>query len=248
MLRIRLWTGEVFVNYTADLKIFSANLGTDLIGVADLEPLRKGLPLFPENLLESYSYGISIGVRLQEEFIVDIIDRPTPDYARHYRAINKRLDTISAQVVQWIEKKGFPGKAIPASELVDEANLLGHISHKAVARVAGLGWQGKSLLLITPEYGPRVRLVTLLTDMPLTPDRPIKNRCGNCQECVQACPAFVIKNASTDSFYASRDVAVDLEKCHQQLIEFKALPGINTRICGVCVKVCPYGKRRNHGN
>jgi epoxyqueuosine reductase len=102
--------------------------------------------------------------------------------------------------------------------------------------------------LINPEYGPRVRLVTILTDMPLIPDGPVKNRCGACLECVQACPASAIKNASTDSFYASRDIAVDLKKCHQKLIEFRALPDINTRICGVCIKVCPFEKRKKHGN
>jgi epoxyqueuosine reductase len=235
------------MDITLDLKTFARNIGADLTGVADLEPLRKGLPLFPENLLESYLYGISLGVRLQDEFISDIIDRPTPEYARHYREINATLDTISAQVVQWIIEKGFRGKAIPASAIMDEPNLLGHISHKAVARIAGLGWQGKSLLLINPDYGPRIRLVTILTDIPLTPDAPIKNRCGACLECVQACPASAIKNASTDSFYTSRDVAVDLGKCHNKLIEFKTLPGIGTRICGVCIKACPYGKKRKHG-
>jgi epoxyqueuosine reductase len=236
------------MDITFDLKTFAGNLGVDLIGVADLEPLRKRLPLFPENLIESYYFGLSIGVRLQDEFIANIVDRPTPEYARHYREINATLDTISTQVVQWVTEKGFRGKAIPASELVDETNLLGSISHKAVARMAGLGWQGKSLLLINPEYGPRVRLVTVLTDMSLIPDQPIKNRCGNCLECVQACPASAIKNASTDSFYPNREVAVDLEKCHQKLIEFRAFPGINTRICGVCIKVCPFGKRKKYGN
>ena len=71
------------MDITADLKTFSSNLGADLVGVADLEPLRKGLPFFPENLVESFFYGISIGVRLKEEFISDIIDHPTPEYARH---------------------------------------------------------------------------------------------------------------------------------------------------------------------
>lgn len=232
------------MDITSDLKTFTRNLGADITGVADLGPLRKGLPLFPENLIESYSYGLSIGVRLKNEVIEDMGDSPTPEYARHYKNINATLNTISAQVVQWIMGKGFRGKAIPASDIVDETNLLGHISHKAVARMAGLGWQGKSLLLINPEYGPRVRLVTVLTDMPLVPDRPIKNRCGKCLECVQACPASAIRNASTDSFYSSRDLAVDLEKCHQKLIEFKNISDIGTRICGVCIRVCPYGKKK----
>ncbi len=212
--------------------------------MANLDPLRKGLPLFPENLIESYCHGLSIGVRLKDEVIEDIVDRPTPEYAQHYRNVNTSLDTISAQVVQWVKEKGFRVTAIPAAETVNETSLLGSISHKAVARMAGLGWQGKSLLLINPEYGPRVRLVTVLTDMPLTPDRPIKNRCGQCLECVQACPASAIKNTSTDSFYESREAALDLEKCYQKLIEFKNLSGIGTRICGVCIRVCPYGKKK----
>jgi epoxyqueuosine reductase len=127
------------MDITSDLKTFTRNLGAELVGVADLVPFRKGLPLFPENLIESYSYGLSIGVRLKNEVIEDIGDSPTPEYARHNRDINATLNTISAQVVQWIMGKGFRGKAIPASELMDETNLLGNISHKAVARMAGLG-------------------------------------------------------------------------------------------------------------
>lgn len=72
---------------TSDFKTFTRNLCADLIGVADLKPLRKGLPLFPENLIESYYYGLSIGVRLHDEVISDIIDRPTPEYAQHYQKI-----------------------------------------------------------------------------------------------------------------------------------------------------------------
>ena len=49
-------------------------------------------------------------------------------------------------------------------------DLFGNISHKAVARTEGIGWQGKSLLIVSPQYGPRIRLATVLTDMPLEPD------------------------------------------------------------------------------
>src|SRR4030042_2589168 len=131
------------MDITSCLKIIGANLGADLIGVADLEPLRKGRPLLPGNLIESYFYGLSIGIHLQEDVIETIEDRPIPEYARHYRKINATLDTISAQIVRWIWEKGVQGRAVPASQIMDETNLLGRISHTAVARVAGLGWQGK---------------------------------------------------------------------------------------------------------
>lgn len=231
------------VNTTSRLKDYCKNLGADLIGIADLEPMRKGLPIFPQNLLDCYKIGISIGICLKDEIIEEISDRPTPKYAQHYKEINSILDGVASQIVQWIVEKGFAAKHIPASFIVDETKLLGSISHKAVARMAGLGWQGKSLLIINPEYGPRFRLVTILTDMSLIPDYPIKNKCGTCNECVQACPASAIKNVSTESHYLTRDIAIDLKRCNEKLNEFKDIPDIGASICGVCIKVCPYGKR-----
>jgi len=62
--------------------------------------------------------------------------------------------------------------------------------------MAGLGWQGKSLLIINPKYEPRVRYATFLTDLPLTPDEPIENKCGKCKQCIKACPVGAIKNLS----------------------------------------------------
>jgi epoxyqueuosine reductase len=230
---------------TSDLKTFCKGLGADLIGIADLESFRKELPISPPNLIDPFFFGISMGIALKDDIIEVIEDRPTPEYARHYREVNARLDQISHSTVQWILKRGLQGKAIPASEIVDETNLLGNISHKAVARMAGLGWQGKSLLLVTPEYGPRVRLVTILTDMPLTPDEPIKNRCGKCFECAKACPVSAIRNISTESHYQNREAAVDLEKCHQKLIDFRTFSNIGNRICGICIRACPYGKKKS---
>jgi len=231
------------MNITSDLKVYCRTVGADLVGIADLELMRKGLPIIPQNLLDPYTFGISIGIILKDEIIDEIIDCPTPEYAQHYKNINLILDGVAYQIVQWIVKKGFTAKLIPASLIIDEKNLLGNISHKAVARMAGLGWQGKSLLIVNPEYGPRFRLATIFTDMHLIPDYPIENRCGNCIECVQACPASAIKNVSTDSHYLTRDIAIDLKRCSQKLNEFKAMPHIDASICGVCIKVCPYGKR-----
>lgn len=227
---------------TSDLKTFCKIKGANLVGIADLGPLRKRLPVIPKNLLDPYAYAVSVGISLKNEIIEDITDHPTPEYSMHYQGINKSLDRLTAQIAQWIAQKGFNARAIPASRTIDEADLLGNISHKAVARMAGLGWQGKGLLIINPEFGPRFRLATVLTDMPLTSDQPVENRCGRCRECVDACPASAIKNVSTNSYYESRDIAINLERCNTKLIEFEAMPGIGHRICGVCIKVCPYGK------
>ena len=230
------------MNITSDLKVYCKTAGADLVGIADLELMRKGLSIIPQNLLDPYTFGISIGIILKDEIIDEIIDCPTPEYAQHYKNINLILDGVASQIVQWIVKKGFAAKPIPASLIMDKINLLGNVSHKAIARMAGLGWQGKSLLIINPEYGPRFRLVTILTDIPVIPDHPIQNKCGNCTECVQACPASAIRNTSTNSHYSNRDIAIDLKRCSEKLLEFKSISNIGAEICGVCIKVCPYGK------
>ncbi len=231
------------MNLTTDLKTFCVSKGADLVGIADLAPFKHGWIVLPQNLLEPYTCAISIALHVDDEIINAISDGPTPEYAQHYRSVNASLDKITSQLVQWIVGKGFNAQAIPASHIVDDTNLMGNISHKAVARMAGIGWQGKGLLIISPDYGPRIRLATVLTDMLLIADQPLKNRCSKCMECAKACPASAIKNVSTESHYESRDEAIHLDKCYDRLCEFKTRPEVGALICGVCIKVCPFGKK-----
>jgi epoxyqueuosine reductase len=226
------------------IKSIARQAGAELAGIADLEGFRGKLPAVPDDLLAGYRFALSAAVRLDDAIVSAITDHPTLEYAELYRQMNKKLDGIAARVVEWIGSEGAHARAVPASAIIEEERLLGALSHKAVARMAGLGWQGKSLLLVTPEFGPRVRLVTVLTDLPLDPDGPIRNRCGTCQECTKACPAGAIKNVRTESRYETREQAVALEKCHALVKTFAARPGIGARICGVCVRACPWGKKK----
>jgi hypothetical protein len=61
-------------------------------------------------------------------------------------------------------------------------------AHKLAAHLAGLGWIGKSCLLLTEQFGPRVRFVSVLTDAPLEAGSPLDKPCGKCQVCIDACP------------------------------------------------------------
>ena len=97
--------------------------------------------------LEPYTCGISIAVRLEDAIIDRAQDAPTPEYARHYRAVNAALDGIAARLVEWIVEGGFRAAAIPAGRIVDAQNLLASLSHKAVARMAGIGPLFSSLFL-----------------------------------------------------------------------------------------------------
>jgi epoxyqueuosine reductase QueG len=218
--------------------------GADLAGVADLRPFKKEYRTLPEDLLNPYARVVSMAVALGADVVGGITDRPTPEYAVHYREVNALLDSIASRAVQLITGYGFRAEAVPASRILNGKELLGSISHKAVAVMAGLGWQGKSLLVVNPVFGSRVRLATVLTDMPLEPDSPVENMCGECSECADACPAGAIRGVlPAGSRYESREDAVDIKACNRRTLENKAAPEIGAQVCGVCIKVCPYGNR-----
>lgn len=219
--------------------------GADLVGIADTEPLKKLEFLSPPDLLEPFNRAVAIAVQLPVAVFEAIDDRPTPVYSNVYQTANRLLDELAFRAAVTLQRRGYESMPVPASQILDWEALYGAISHKAVARMAGLGWQGKNLLLITPEYGSRVRLVTVLTNAPLAVDGPVKNRCGKCMLCRDACPAGAIRGANTSGHYQDREEAVRLSRCAGKLIkEFAVLPQVGSPICGICIKVCPYGRTR----
>jgi epoxyqueuosine reductase len=230
-------------NYTKKIKAGIVKSGANLVGVADTEPLKK-LKLDPPNLLDPFRRAISIALRLPDAVFDQMIDRPTALYASVYQSANRILDEVAFHCANVLQRDGFKALPVPASQVLDKQNWYGAISHKAVARMAGLGWQGKSLLLVTPDYGPRVRLVTILTDAPLEIDNPIKNRCGECTLCRDACPAGAIKGVNIKDNYRNREEALYFSRCVEKLTgEFSQLPNIGVLICGICIKVCPFGNK-----
>jgi epoxyqueuosine reductase len=229
-------------DYTEKIKANVLKLGANLVGVANTEPLRE-LPSEPPNLLDPFDRAVSIALRLPGAVFEQIIDRPTPLYSSLYQSANRILDEIALHTANILQNDGFKGLPIPASQVLDRKNWHGAITHKAVGRMAGLGWQGKSLLLVNPHYGPRIRLVTVLTDAPLEIDRPIKNRCGECNLCRDACPARAIRGVGTKDNYSSREEALHLSRCVEKLTgEFAELPDVGSPICGICIKICPFGR------
>ena len=229
--------------YTESIKGRIVGLGADLVGVADAEPLRA-MRLTPPRLLAPFSRAISVAIRLPAAVFEEILDRPTPNYATIYQTANRILDEIAFRTAAILEEDTFKALPIAASQVLDTKNWYAAISHKAVGRMAGLGWQGKSLLLVTPRYGPRVRLVTVLTNAPLKTDGPIKNRCGKCTLCQEACPVRAIKGVETREHYASRREALYFSRCVEKLVgEFSKLPHVGAPICGICIKACPFGQK-----
>lgn len=237
-------SGGAIVVDELEIKQKAIELGADLVGIADLRRV-DGIPTEPKELLEPYTTAVVIAVAISPDVFEQIRDEPTPLYVHHYQAANNLLDYINLHLQREILREGFRALAIPASQIVDRVNWMGHISHKAIAKAAGLGWQGKSLLLVTPKYGPRVRLATLLTNAPLKPDPLQPYRCGTCRKCQKACPVAAIKGASWENHPQTREDALYFTRCVEKVTEdFAKRPEIGKAICGVCISVCPWGKPR----
>ncbi len=219
-------------------------LGADLFGVADLAAC-AGLATDPPDLFAGFRRAILLGVRLPDPAVDGCVEGPTPLYYHAYAVANQALDHLAFDLARVLAGRGHRALPLPASKLLDPAAFTGNVSFKALGRLAGLGWQGKSLLLVNPELGPRFRLVAVLTDLPLAPGQPVRNRCGSCTRCTDACPAGAIKNVGTEAHYATRDEALYFDRCVQLCVGvFAKRPHIEKPICGVCVRACPWGQKR----
>jgi epoxyqueuosine reductase len=199
----------------------------------------------------AFPYGIVIGKRLDDKIIDSISIGPTLEYYNYYKSINNQLSKIIHQIGNKIMENGFaceivePSNDVSGSENKEyELTLRTPVSHKMIGTRAGLGWIGKTDLFISKKFGPRLRLVSLLTDYPLEiSDSPInKSRCGTCNECVTNCPANAATGALWD-IYTDRDVFFDAHKCRNKCRELsKSRLNLNSSSCGICISVCPVGK------
>ena len=196
-----------------------------------------------------FQYGISIGKKLNGNIVDGIYHGPTLEYYEHYRQTNEELAALTHSIAANLKEIDVDsvcaGPTVTTTELdtVYSSNLRTRLSHKMVATRAGLGWIGKSDLFVSNAFGPRLRLVSMLTNTPLECDvLPIeKSRCGNFKLCMDRCPAGAINGKPWD-ISIDRDEFFDAFKCREKCKELGAKHlKMNVRVCGICVAVCPYG-------
>jgi epoxyqueuosine reductase len=220
-------------------------MGARFFGVADLIVAQEAIVAQGGEFLAAYPRALSVGIALSDG-IVDQLPRHKEvavarTYDRLYDTVNWSLDRIALRLSVTLNEHGFQTFLIPASDRVNSENLLGLFSHKLAARLAGLGWIGPSCLLVTPEVGPRVRWVTVLTDAPLETGSPLSDRCGDCQRCVEACPAQAFTGRPFDPG-EPREARFDVRRCQEYRIHLRdEVSGVRT--CGMCVYVCPHGRK-----
>jgi epoxyqueuosine reductase QueG len=145
------------------------------------------------------------------------------DYARACGKINRILNRISQAlaekfggITEQATVEGYTQKVRKVEEYYDMC-----VSHRVFAEEAGLGWRGKSGLIITPENGSALRLSTIFVPYHIKSVKKIFQGCGDCQLCLQVCPFLKAQRNNRQG-------------C---LLRLKKV-GLENEVCGICIRVC----------
>ena len=117
---------------------------------------------------------------------------------------------------------------------------------RALAKRAGIGWQGKNCSIIHPQYGSWIFIGGLISDLDLESDGSIESNCGECRRCIESCPTGALK----------ADYTLDSRKClgyislSKGYIAAEYRKKLRTRLwgCDSCQEVCPANKEAKSGN
>ena len=101
------------------------------------------------------------------------------------------------------------------------------VSHRAVAEAAGLGWRGLHGLIVTPEFGPALRLASVFLPARIeAPPRRLGD-CGSCRACLDVCP--ILRKGTKMA-----DPGAYREMCRRRI----DLLALSADVCGICVRAC----------
>jgi len=220
---VESFTKEQKIIETENLTKFINSLEIDIYGIADMHLLKEmetGLPTDLRKFLNMFPYAIVLGVQ--------------------YGKLGKKasggesslfLEGAAISIMEYLENKGYRQLIIHTEDEFDPINRLGFMSLKVLAKTAGLGWQGRSLLIISPEYGPLHRLIAILTNLPLQINQPIKNECGDCRKCIEACPQNALTYVAFNDHPSCREDVLDIKTC------------LGDKGCLLCILSCPRLKK-----
>ena len=148
----------------------------------------------------------------------------------YHRLLRKRLQHLAER----IEREHGP---LRYRAFVDSAPVL----ERALAREAGLGWIGKSSMLLNRQAGSYFVLGELFTDLPLPPDAPAKNLCGSCRRCLHACPTgAIVAPYQLDARRCVSYLTMELDGPIPEALR----PAMGNRVfgCDDCQIACPWNR------
>jgi epoxyqueuosine reductase QueG len=249
---------------TADgVKTYAREQGADLVGIANADRFHDGPKGHrPRELLAGAQSVVVLGLRLLKSLVhwqrlfTDSEVFP-PDLAPHiaqshvyirtcYEAVNTKLEQLAMATAYWLEDQRASALWLPATYARDAPlmeqvpGMFAPFSHRHAAVRAGLGEFGLNGLVMTPEYGPRARFISLVTTARLEPDpllaQPLCLR-GECRACIEACKlqAIQMDEGVPDGVpFLDSPSMIDKEKCLRRHGEAMCL--------GLCISACPVGQ------
>jgi epoxyqueuosine reductase len=165
---------------------------------------------------------------------------PSIHYHELYKTVNTLLDMHGYRMAEWLTRTGYPSLWIPrdgyGSIGILQKNPMVFFSHRHAALLAGLGTFGVNNTLLTREYGPRVRFVSVFSSAEIAPDPIIMDSlCTHCNRCVTICPVKALDG---------RDYPEGLTDKSRCATRSEALSKRSISPCGLCIRICPVGEDR----
>ena len=218
------------------------SIEVDKVGVVRLEDW-EDTPVWEYS--QKYLPGAKSVIVLLQEVFIEVVNLLTSKrqvgemamrdlFKRSANVVNGRIDWEAYKTIKKLHGLGYRGLAFTAGDYpVDTRLIESAFSYKYTAAATGLGIIGWHGLLITPEYGSRLRLSCLITNAPLQPTASSEQehpcpKCGGA--CIKICPAKAIK------------MPEEGEECNNDKYACFAYCSASEG-CGECMKVCPVGNR-----
>ncbi len=216
--------------------------GADLVGFAPAERWDDAGEVPPDFRPRALWLPARTVIVMGVEMPLPVVETtPSVLHMELYRTANRKLDTLAYDLTRYLNRMGhasfFFGRDVYASLKALRDAPMAAFSHVMAAKYAGLGTIGLSHCLLTPEFGPRVRFVSVFTSAVIPPDPLVgKDLCIKCGLCCQCCPKKALAMRE-DRVVGEYDKMACLEMA-EDLTKRGCYP------CGICTKVCPIGKDR----
>ncbi|MDH7594413.1 MAG: epoxyqueuosine reductase [Methanomicrobiales archaeon] len=216
-----------------------------LVGIASVDRWRTPYfypwvpdEFFPDSIMPGTKSVIVIGLPIP---LPVLETAPSIYYREQYHTVNQLLDQYTYRIANFLTSRGYPSVFVPrdgyGSIEVLLKNPVAFFSHRHAAYLAGLGTFGVNNMILTPDFGPRVRFGSVFTTAELQSNRLLAEKlCTRYLNCVRHCPS---KALQPDDY--PRGIT-DKKAC----ASWSAV--LNKRYispCGICIKVCPVGRDRS---